>query len=158
MLCGRQGRRLASERRKASHFTVTLHTRRICSRQWWDSPRVVFVISVSLYADVSSMLIDVAHELKISCCMACPAEFEHGYTSGVYTTTANRTACDHLVTVIGFGGADDDSYWTVQNSFGTVWGEGGYFRIKRNSALHEGEHNLGIEHACSWVMPKMARH
>lgn len=57
----------------------------------------------------------------------------------------------------GGGGGDktveEDAYWVVQNSFGTVWGESGYFRIKRNSALGNGEHNLGIEHACSWVMP-----
>ena len=97
----------------------------------------------------------------ISCCMACPAEFERNYSSGVYATTNNRTACDHLVTVVGFGGVgtgdggtvEGGAYWIVQNSFGTVWGESGYFRIKRHSELQSGEHNLGIELACSWVMP-----
>ena len=33
------------------------------------------------------------------------------------------------------------------------WGEDGFFRIKRSSALSEGEYNLGIEEFCSWVMP-----
>lgn len=91
----------------------------------------------------------------IACCMACPAAFERGYVSGVYVTPNNRTACDHLVTVLGYGGAGAAAHWTVQNSFGTVWGEAGYFRIKRGSALQPGEHNLGIELACSWVMPQM---
>ena len=95
--------------------------------------------------------------------MAFPDEFETGYNGGIYVTANNRTACDHLVAVIGFGGGNTaDAHWVVQNSFGTVWGEGlssssasrGYFRIKRHSALSPGEHNLGIELACSWVMPR----
>ena len=52
--------------------------------------------------------------------MACPSEFETGYSGGIYTTANNRTACDHLVTVIGFGGGNTSSaHWVVQNSFGS---------------------------------------
>ena len=36
---------------------------------------------------------------------------------------------------------------------GDVGEEGGYFRIKRSSALQGHEHNLGIERDVSWAMP-----
>jgi C1A family cysteine protease len=91
----------------------------------------------------------------ISCCMACPDEFE-AYKGGIFVANTNRTICDHIVTVVGFGGEADQAYWQVQNSFGSVWGEQGFFRIKRTSALNLdlGEHNLGIEQYCAWMMPK----
>ena len=85
--------------------------------------------------------------------MACPDAFE-AYTRGVFSTPDSSIDCDHLVTVVGFCGDGPSSDWRVHNSFGEVWGEGSFFRIKRSSALRgEGEHNLGIENFCSWVMP-----
>eukprot|EP01052_Picozoa_sp_SAG31_P018491 SAG31_NODE_1312_length_8861_cov_10.803127_3_plen_110_part_00 len=72
---------------------------------------------------------------------------------GIFATTNNRTECDHIVAIVGFGGKGTGAYWIVQNSFGSVWGEGGFFRIKRSSALVGQEHNLGIEQAVSWAMP-----
>jgi C1A family cysteine protease len=101
----------------------------------------------------AAMLKEIYARGPISCCMACPAEFEHGYRGGVFTTTSNRTTCDHIVAVVGFGGEGAGAYWRVQNSFGAEWGEGGYFRIKRMSALGADEHNLGVELACAWAMP-----
>ena len=93
----------------------------------------------------------------VSACMACPHEFEHGYKGGVYSTNNTRNVCDHLVAIVGFGGSGNSSYWVVQNSFGSVWGEQGYFRLKRASALQSGEHNLGIESPrVSWAMPAAA--
>ena len=60
----------------------------------------------------------------VSCCMATrlatnPKEpdqdLEQFYTGGVYaTTTNNRTACDHIVAVVGFGSDGGVKYWTVQ--------------------------------------------
>ena len=34
-----------------------------------------------------------------------------------------------------------------RNSWGTYWGEGGWFRIVR------GTDNLGVEDACDWAVP-----
>lgn len=35
-------------------------------------------------------------------------------------------------------------YWIGRNSWGTYWGESGFFRIRMHN------HNLGIEKDCSW--------
>jgi C1A family cysteine protease len=61
------------------------------------------------------------------------------YKSGVFVDSAcptGPTACsvvNHAVVVVGFGTDPvDGDYWKVKNSWGTTWGEDGYFRIARN--------------------------
>jgi cathepsin X len=43
---------------------------------------------------------------------------------------------------------DGEKYWTVRNSWGSHWGEGGLFRVCR------GVNNIAIESECSWATPK----
>ena len=53
----------------------------------------------------------------------------YNYRSGVYekTATANYEE-DHVVVLIGY--SEKDNYWICKNSWGTNWGENGYFRIR----------------------------
>ena len=75
------------------------------------------------------------------------------YKGGIYhhvfsvDKRTNRVGLDpfeltnHAVLVVGYG-ADPKSgekYWIVKNSWGTSWGENGYFRIRR------GNDECGIE-------------
>lgn len=106
----------------------------------------------SMAAKEAAMMAEIYARGPVASCMACPEEFEQ-YTGGIFATTDNRTACDHIVAIVGFGGQGSDAHWLVQNSFGSVWGEAGYFRIKRSSALQGREGNLGIEKDVSWAMP-----
>ena len=101
------------------------------------------------------MLREITARGPIACCMATNAAFHNFTGGGVFTTTDPRAYCDHLVSVVGFGEARGGPYWTVQNSFGSAWGEAGYFRIGRSSGLKGGQRNLGIEALCSWVMPAL---
>jgi len=41
-----------------------------------------------------------------------------------------------------------NKYWIGRNSWGTYWGENGFFKLKR------GTNNLMIESECAWAVPK----
>jgi C1A family cysteine protease len=50
----------------------------------------------------------------------------------------------HEVAIVGWGVEKGVEFWVGRNSWGTYWGESGFFRIR----MHK--HNLGIEKDCSW--------
>ena len=74
------------------------------------------------------------------------------YSSGIYHHTfPARSASklgrfspfeltNHAVLVVGWGTTGGgDKYWVVKNSWGTGWGQGGYFMIRR------GQDECGLE-------------
>ena len=51
-----------------------------------------------------------------------------GYRSGVYRKTANATRRGgHCVAIVGYN--DAGNYWICKNSWGSGWGDNGYFKI-----------------------------
>jgi len=60
------------------------------------------------------------------------------YKSGIITSTACGTSLDHGVLVVGYGTESGTDYWTLKNSWGTTWGEKGYFRILRSAGSGPG--------------------
>ncbi len=61
------------------------------------------------------------------------------YSSGIISSATCGTSVNHGVLITGYG---TDSllgdYWTVRNSWGSSWGESGYFRIARSSETGPG--------------------
>eukprot|EP00817_Percolomonadidae_sp_ATCC50343_P000771 CAMPEP_0117421938 /NCGR_PEP_ID=MMETSP0758-20121206/2888_1 /TAXON_ID=63605 /ORGANISM="Percolomonas cosmopolitus, Strain AE-1 (ATCC 50343)" /LENGTH=310 /DNA_ID=CAMNT_0005204279 /DNA_START=10 /DNA_END=942 /DNA_ORIENTATION=+ len=56
------------------------------------------------------------------------------YKSGVYTHQSGGLAGGHAVKVDGWGVDNNGTpYWIVANSWGTTWGQQGYFWIKRGT-------------------------
>lgn len=51
---------------------------------------------------------------------------------------------DHAVLLVGYGVDDSKPYWTVKNSWGTKWGEDGYFRMIRGEGLCD------VQRVLSW--------
>jgi cathepsin X len=74
----------------------------------------------------------------------------HNYTEGVYSEWVPWISLNHEVAVVGWGVAEDGSeYWIGRNSWGSHWGEDGFFKIK----MHRD--NLGIETSCDWGLPEL---
>jgi cathepsin C len=60
------------------------------------------------------------------------------YKSGVYKSAAQKIhqeweQVDHAVLLVGYGMDKSSAYWTMQNSWGSDWGEDGYFRMDRGN-------------------------
>lgn len=52
------------------------------------------------------------------------------YDGGIYKRNSWNYLGGHLVSIVGYD--DSQSCWICKNSWGTYWGEDGYFRIKYN--------------------------
>jgi Papain family cysteine protease len=61
--------------------------------------------------------------------VACFDVYEdfYSYTQGVYTHVTGNQVGSHCAEVIGY--SDAGQYWICKNSWGTGWGEAGFFRI-----------------------------
>jgi cathepsin C len=81
------------------------------------------------------------------------------YNSGIYHSVEAKSwidnniprpeweKVDHSVLLVGWGVEKGQKYWTLQNTWGPTWGEGGFFRMKR------GSDELGIESMCLSGIP-----
>jgi cathepsin X len=87
----------------------------------------------------------------VSCGVQATKKFE-AYTGGIFEEWLLFPQINHEIAVVGWGKTDDgEEYWIGRNSWGTAWGENGYFRIKM---YHD---NLAIETDCSWGVPSLTK-
>jgi len=94
-----------------------------------------------------NMMAEIASRGPIGCGLCVTDEFEN-YSGGIINDTSGCVEQDHEISIAGYGVAEDGTkYWIGRNSWGTYWGEDGWFRIVR------GTDNLGVEDACDWAVP-----
>ncbi len=88
----------------------------------------------------------------IACSVYAHSDPFEKYTGGIIVDPAQYSTTTHVVAITGWGKDQDTGmeYWIGRNSFGTAWGELGWFRLQR------GVNALDIEkHTCAWAVPKM---
>jgi cathepsin X len=93
----------------------------------------------------ANMMAEIYARGPISCGICANDELE-AYSGGVF----NDNVCqdiNHEVSIVGWGETSDGPYWVGRNSWGTYWGERGYFRITKDQNM------LGIESSCSFGVP-----
>merc|ERR1712070_1316431 len=85
----------------------------------------------------------------VACGVAVTDEFMHQYKGGIFEDTSGEKKIRHVISLLGWGvAADGTKYWVGRNSWGSYWGESGFFKIVR------GKNNLMIESECAWAVPK----
>jgi C1A family cysteine protease len=53
------------------------------------------------------------------------------YEEGVYDRPCSEA--NHAILIVGFDKTNDGNYWTIKNSWGNLWGEKGFMRIKQSN-------------------------
>ncbi|RIH86702.1 Papain family cysteine protease [Calidithermus terrae] len=89
-----------------------------------------FVLKISTYDTLSNnagaMKEFIATNGPIVACLYVYNDF-FNYTGGVYRHVSGALAGGHCVCIVGYN--DAGGYWIAKNSWGTGWGEAGFFRI-----------------------------
>jgi len=100
-------------------------------------------------AGEQQMMAEIYARGPISCGIEATSQFEL-YNGGVYTEYDPEPSINHIIAVVGWGQlTNGTTYWIGRNSWGTPWGEDGFFRIVRGQE----NYNLGIETDCGFGVP-----
>jgi len=112
-------------------------------------PDTYNIYNVDQFGNVSgeaAMMQEIYQRGPIACGCAVP-ESLHTYTGGIYQDLTGDMDISHDISIVGYGVENDVPYWVVRNSWGSHWGEDGFFRVIR------GVNNINIESDCSWATP-----
>jgi cathepsin X len=95
-----------------------------------------------------AMMKEIKARGPITCRQAVTKDFLAYKGTGIFQDNTGDTQPRHATSLLGWGkAADGTKYWIARNSWGTYWGENGFFKITK------GKNNLGIEEECAWGVP-----
>jgi cathepsin X len=99
--------------------------------------------------NVQAMMAEIYQRGPISCGIDASPALE-AYTGGVFQELNASPKINHIVSIVGWGVDNKGTpFWNVRNSWGTPWGEDGFFRIVRGKP----QYNQGIETQCNFAVP-----
>eukprot|EP00743_Colponemidia_sp_Colp-15_P000063 GILK01000076.1.p1 GENE.GILK01000076.1~~GILK01000076.1.p1 ORF type:complete len:320 (+),score=52.12 GILK01000076.1:34-960(+) len=104
--------------------------------------------SVRQFTDVASIQLALMTNGPLEVAFSVYQDF-FNYQSGVYSHVSGGLAGGHAVKLVGWGSDAGTDYWTIANSWGTGWGEQGFFRIKR------GNNECGVESNVIAALPDL---
>ena len=93
------------------------------------------------------MMAEIYARGPISCSVNAHAPAFENYAGGIIVDPTQYNFTTHDVAITGWGVSSDGvKYWSGRNSFGTTWGEEGWFKLER------GTNCLNIEKTqCAWA-------
>jgi hypothetical protein len=114
----------------------------------WAVPHYVryWVTEYGTVRGEEAMMTEILERGPIVCEMATPNDFCFGYTGGIWHDPKNSSEVDHDVEVVGWGEDPEtgEKYWRIRNSWGTYWGENGFFKLPRGVNHMQIESNCGM--------------
>eukprot|EP00928_Gymnodinium_smaydae_P072725 TRINITY_DN56027_c0_g1_i1.p1 TRINITY_DN56027_c0_g1~~TRINITY_DN56027_c0_g1_i1.p1 ORF type:complete len:693 (+),score=91.86 TRINITY_DN56027_c0_g1_i1:108-2186(+) len=114
-------------------------------------PIVWFVSEYGSVRGVPAMKAEIYKRGPITCGLDATPGFRR-YTGGVYREKqlAAAVRLTQQVSLAGWASAGIE-HWIGRNSWGTYWGEEGWFRLQMY------KDNLGVEQDCDWGIPAMGK-
>lgn len=99
----------------------------------YDSSQVVTKVSTyHSISDEESLLEAVATQGPVAA--AIDATYITFYDSGVYSSSqCSADELNHGVLIVGYGTENGQDYWLIKNSWGSSWGDAGYFKLLRGT-------------------------
>ena len=113
-------------------------------------PDSYLVYNVTGFEKVSGVnqMVNALQGGPIACLVDATDEFE-AYTGGIFDndTDSHDYDLNHVISLVGYGVENGVEFWIGRNSWGTFWGEKGFFRIIK------GKNMIGIEEDCAYANP-----
>ena len=106
------------------------------------------VVDYGKVAGADDMKAEIFARGPITCGLFASDSFMH-YNGGhvIEEQAPNKWVVNHEISIAGWGTDKHGEYWIGRNSWGTYWGERGWFKIRMHTK------NLNVETACSWGVP-----
>jgi C1A family cysteine protease len=123
------------------YFPYTDHDQSCAVNADWPNHMAKVTTWQSLTNNIASMKDYIATYGCITACFIVYQDF-FSYGGGVYKHLSGGQAGGHCVSLIGFD--DSQGCWIAKNSWGTGWGEGGFFRIAYGQCGIESWHVCGV--------------
>lgn len=115
-----------------------------------DQPPLFRITEHGRVNGTDNMMSEIFNRGPIACTITVTEDFEN-YSGGVFVDTTGTIEPDHEIEILGWGTDNGQDYWIGRNSWGTYWGEHGWFRLLR------GANTLGVEtQGCDWAVPDPA--
>jgi len=87
-------------------------------------------VKITGYTNLTGKVADIKNWVStkgpVCACFVVYQDF-FSYKSGIYKHVSGGEAGGHCVTIVGYN--DSQGYWICKNSWGTGWGEAGFFKI-----------------------------
>jgi len=109
-------------------------------------PIVYFVSQYGSVRGSFPMKAEIYKRGPIGCGLMATEGFKN-YREGIYSEHRDHVTLNQQVSLAGWGQKDGTEFWVGRNSWGTYWGESGWFRLQ----MHRD--NLGVESDCDWGVP-----